>query len=138
MEQLDCHVSPPVPVHEKGIVIECFLTDVCTAQLNGKEFLVATSSEGVLNIGWVDFPTSIKSRSITADRNGNVFLCDYNKECVHRFNLNSRPKREGVLLKAGDHGLGKPVIIRWCNSAPYLVVAHIINEKINISMVKVD
>ena len=142
VEQLDCDTPLPVHVDEKGVVIQCFLTDVCTAWLNGKELLVATSSEEVLIIDGktkeLNFLTSIKSRSITADRNGNVFVCDHSDENIHRFNLNSQDRDVGVLLKAGDHGLGKPVMIRWFNSMPYLVVAHIINEKINISMVKVD
>ena len=145
VEQLDCDTSAPLPVHENEVIIRCFATDICTAQLNGEKVLVATSSEAGVLIGSegepkIDRKTNqldiiMKSRSITADRDGNVFVCDYNNECVHRFN---KYDHMGVLLKAGDHGLGKPVMIRWCNSMPYLIVAHIINEKLCVSMVKVD
>ena len=142
VEQLDCHVSPPVPVHENEIAVWFFPTDVCTTQLNGEELLVTTSSEGVLIIGrktkQVDFKNTIKSRSITADRKGNVFVIDHSDECIHRFNLNAQFRYVGILLKGGDDVLGKPVMIRWCNSVSSLVVAHVINETIYISMVHVD
>ena len=50
MEQLDCDTSlHQCLFDEEGIVINCFLTDICTARLNGKEFLVAISSEGVFD-----------------------------------------------------------------------------------------
>ena len=86
----------------------------------------------------VNFQAGINSRSITADRNGNVYVCGHNDECIRRFNFNAQDGYTSVLIKAGDHGLGKPVMIRWCNSMPYLVVAHVINEKISISMVNVE
>ena len=142
VKRLDCQKSPPVPDENQNILLE-YATDMCITQQGEIELIVATSSKGVraysLDAKWeIDFNHAVTSRCITANRIGNVFVIDHSDERIHRFNLNSPDAYVGVLLKAGDHGLGKPVMIRWFSSVSSLVVAHVIKEKIYISMVHVD
>ena len=133
---LDCDASPPTSGDENGMELLNFAADVCTSR-NGEHELVVTTSSGGLQVHSTDtkeekyFNYAVSSSCITADKIGNVFMC--NNECIQRLNLKTRDT--SVFLKAG---LVKPVMIRWCNSMSSLVIAHTINEKIFISMVYVN
>ena len=75
------------------------------------------------------------ARSITSDEQGYLFVCDTNHRCVHVFTFDGQ--YQGVVFKAGEPGLGKSKIVRWCQALSCLVIAHQGNDDTySISIVK--
>ena len=61
------------------------------------------------------------AESIATDGRIHLLMCDTNNSCMHMFSVNG--KYMGVLLREGQYNLGKPGIIRWCDSSSSLIVA---------------
>ena len=77
--------------------------------------------------------------SVTGTELGYLFICDTNNQCVHMFNVNADCGYMGVLLKAGEHGLGELGRVRWCGGkTSSLVVAHRADSECLITVVTVE
>ena len=158
-----CTTGPPIPLTCTKVtkVNLSMIEDMCIAQHKGKTLIViADSFDGLFAFNaqnnreeW-SFPANqlttstekedeeeddeeeeMLATSITSDQQGYLFVCDNNYHCIHVFTTDG--EYQGVAFKAGEPGLGKPKIVRWCKALSCLVIAHQGNDgTYSISIVK--
>ena len=78
----------------------------------------------------------MKAQGLTVNDRGHLFVCDDNNNCVHMFHV-VNGKNLGVLIKAGERGVGDPIRIKWCGKRSSFVIIHWKNGKWWISEYKV-
>ena len=145
VKQLNCQVSPPTLRHQSNVNVNRVVTDMCI--IDQKLVTVAANGVDVFNISTNKLEYKIpgilpkmkkqhKISAVTSARSGYLFVCDTNNKCVHMFNINAGNKYMGVLLKAGENGLGELSTIRWSDKLSSLLVAHCVSSKYLVSVVK--
>ena len=149
VKQLICDAYPPKLVTQNAMKLEHAVTDMCTTE---RDLIIVSGPISqrrleVHSLGYKTFPYSVARRlanmakpmspyAVTSTGRGHLFVYDENNRCIHMFNLNKNDKYIGVLLNAGDLGLGEPTRLRWCQKMSSLIVVHKVNGKISISIVK--
>ena len=149
VKQLNCDASPPKTVTQNAMKLEHAATDMCVTE---RDLIIASGPISqrrleVHSLGYETLPYSVLRRlanmakpmspyAVTSTERGHLFVYDENNRCIHIFNLNADDKYMGVLLNAGNFGLGEPTRLRWCQKMSSLIVVHRINGKISISIVK--
>ena len=76
-------------------------------------------------------------RGIAADGHGRLFVCDFNNYVIQMFSV-SDGQYLGCLIKEGEQSLGKPARISCCKMMPSLVVAHLVDRKWTISVIRLQ
>ena len=142
---LNCQASLTTLRHQSNLNVNRVVTDMCI--IDQKLVTVAANGVDVFNISTKALEYKIpgilpkikkqhKISAVTSIRLGYLFVCDTNNRCVHMFNINAGNKYMGVLLKAGENGLGELSIVRWSDKLSSLLVAHCVSSKYLVSVVK--
>ena len=74
---------------------------------------------------------------IAADGRGHLFVCDFNNNAIQMFSV-SDGQYLGCLNKEGEQSLGKPARISCCKMTSSLVVAHLVDRKWIISVIRLQ
>ena len=147
VKQLNCHTRFPQPFRQNNVIVNTVVTDMCI--IDQKLVIVSANGVAVFDIGskvleyripcnLPQIRKELKASAVTSARLGYLFICDTNNQCVHMFNVNADCEYMGVLLKAGEYGLGELERVRLCDRASSLVVAHRVDSKCLISVVTVE
>ena len=155
VQLLDCSGSEPKPVDGKNVICtkQTNISDMCVVQGGDRELLVATDGGKhggrvcAYNTATDELEWSVKGklegmqkemgvRGVTTDGRGHLFLCDLDNSCIQLFCTDGRYL--GVLMRQGEHGLGRPFDIRWCVATSSLVVGHSMRRERYISFIKVQ
>ena len=145
VKRLDCTMSPPKLIEENYFLTEHYLNDMCPINLENNKHLVVTThadndKEGFSIcahdpdkkiMAWSVTETlaekPLSPQGLTTDGKGQLYLCDWNNECIQMFSLGGEYK--GILLRHGEQGLENPWAVRWCTSKSLLIVLHKTRDK---------
>ena len=149
VKQLICDASRPKLATQNAMRLEHAVTDMCATE---RDFIIVSGPISqrrlqVHSLGSKTLPYSVSTvvanmakpmspYAVTSTGRGHLFVYDENNHCIHIFNLNKNDKYIGVLLNAGDFGLGEPTRLRWCQKMSSLIIVHKVNGKISISIIK--
>ena len=64
-----------------------------------------------------------------------LFVCDFNNNAIQMFSV-SDGQYLGLLIREGEKNLGKPARISYCEIKYSLVVAHLVDRKWVISVIR--
>ena len=111
------------------------IKDICFFKENNKEIVICLyrGLKGIYARNWsnqllwsVDGAISgqqeIVCVSVATNGHGHLFVCDDGNKCIQLFSTDGL--YIGRLVKAGEHGLGEPRLVRWCKKSSSLVIAH--------------
>ena len=146
--QLDCS-SFPCLTSDKVLNTDC-VYGMCCAEFDGKSLLVMACYDDSVKAYNTDtremvwsiigeMPLSEKplvARAITSDKHGRLFVCDKGNKCIHIFSTDG--KYVTTLLREGEQGLGELYHICWSEQLSGLIVVHSKDNKIWISLVKIQ
>ena len=76
-------------------------------------------------------------RGIAVGGRGHLFVCDFNNYAIQMFSV-SDGQYLGCLIKEGDQSFGKPARISCCKMTSSLVVAHLVDRKWTISVIRLQ
>ena len=76
----------------------------------------------------------IKPSSVTTDWYGNIYVYDSANKCILLFYADGTYR--DVLMREGEYDLGSVRKIRWCKKASALVVAHLVDDKVQVTVFK--
>ena len=76
----------------------------------------------------------INASSVTTDGRGNLYVYDSANKCILLFHTDGTYR--DVLMREGEYDLGSIRKIRWCEKASALVVAHRIDDKMQVIVFK--
>ena len=76
-------------------------------------------------------------RSVAADGRGHLFVCDFNNNAIQMFSV-SDGQYLGCLVREREKNLGKPAKISYCEMKSSLVVAHLVDRKWVISVIRLQ
>ena len=76
----------------------------------------------------------IEVSSVTTDGRGNLFVYDRANKCILLFHTDGTYR--DVLIKEGEYDLGSIRKIRWCKKSYALVVAHLVDDKVQVTAFK--
>ena len=162
---LDCAASQPQPETRVTQTQQHFVRDMCYVQQQqqqqdgDKSLLVTTHFSTVFDkriesgirayntatqemewcitgkIGEARTEAEISPCGVATDGRGHLFICDPVNGCVQMFSTVGQYL--GVLLKEGDHGLGKPRWLCWIQGISSLVLTHEKNKLCYIDVIHV-
>ena len=135
---LHCASSPRGTGTSFQDTIPCSISDMCcTHNASGTLLIVGSGNLSAYNcsfgkaawfvngaIGNMDKEMCIGS--VTTDRHGHIFVCDWANSSIHKFSTDG--VYLGCVLKAGEAGFGKPCRLRWCLKTSSLVIVHKKND----------
>ncbi len=150
---LDCRKFPVRHPHTYvPIACQDHAYDLCTIQYNGQKLLITTdpetnSDKGIMahylssgKVAWKlsgkveGLQNEIKPKRVCSDGVRNVFVIDSNNSCV--FALFPDGKFHKVIMRKGEHGIGKLSWIKYCSQTKCLIIGHT-NNKERISIFKI-
>ena len=117
--------------------------DVCYVPDEKKPLLVAaggwsTSSHAYNALSSeLQWKNNVAANSVTTDGHNYLVTCAHFGNVINVLSL-SDGKDLGCLVKEGDHGLGKPYWVQWSKTSSSLFVANVVDQKIDISTIRLD
>ena len=76
----------------------------------------------------------INASCVTTDGRGNLYVYDSANKCILLFHTDGTYR--DVLMREGEYDLGSIRKIRWCKKSSALVVAHRIDDKMQVTVFK--
>ena len=73
----------------------------------------------------------IHAKTVTTDGRGNIYLYDSANKCILLFHTDGTYR--DVLVRESEYDLGSIRKIRWCRKSSALVVAHRVDDKMQIT-----
>ncbi len=147
---LDCSSSTPEPAtgNNEMPTEQNYLNDLCCVENEKKSVVVTTDyyhstircySKDSGKLLWKvegklpGMGEQMKPDGITTDGEGLLFVTDLKNKCIHQFSADG--EYVGVLLRKGEEGLGFPGCVQWNETNSSLVVAHVKDGQMHISVV---
>ena len=135
LHHLDCTTGNPCLKKETTIGAGAQLKDMCLVTKNEGEVLICLfdGADGIYARNWsnqllwsvegaMGGKKEMKCVSVATDGTGHLFVCDEANECIQLFSTDGL--YIGCLVRQGEHWLGEPRLVRWCNKSSSLIVAH--------------